>query len=64
MESVEEMCDDIALIDQSNKILEGKLDDIKRAFRTNTFQVGLATTNPNEVEAKLKQVVCSFSRRF
>ena len=56
MESVEEMCDYIALIDQSNKILEGKLDDIKRAFRTNTFQVGLATSNPKEVEAKLKQL--------
>ena len=56
MESVEEMCDYIALIDQSNKILEGKLEDIKRAFRTNTFQVGLATSNPKEVEAKLKQL--------
>ena len=32
MESVEEMCDEIALIDRSNKILDGKLDDIKREF--------------------------------
>jgi ABC-2 type transport system ATP-binding protein len=55
MESVEEMCDEIALIDKSNKILEGKLDDIKRAFRTHTFQVGLNTTNPKEVAATLKQ---------
>ena len=56
MESVEEMCDYIALIYQSNKILEGKLDDIKRAFRTNTFQVGVATSNPKEVEARLRQL--------
>jgi len=55
MESVEEMCDYIALIDQSNKILEGKLDDIKRAFRSNTFQVGVETANPKEVAAKLKE---------
>ena len=32
MESVEEMCDEIALIDKSNKILDGKLDDIKQNF--------------------------------
>ncbi|MEX6626231.1 ABC transporter ATP-binding protein [Tenacibaculum salmonis] len=55
MESVEEMCDEIALIHKSNKILDGKLDDIKRQFRTNTFQIGLNTTNPNEVQSKLKE---------
>ncbi|WNW01721.1 ABC transporter ATP-binding protein [Tenacibaculum sp. HL-MS23] len=55
MESVEEMCDYIALIDKSNKILDGKLDDIKKEFRTNTFQVGVNTANPEEVEAKLKE---------
>ncbi|ALU75488.1 ATP-binding cassette domain-containing protein [Tenacibaculum finnmarkense genomovar finnmarkense] len=55
MESVEEMCDEIALIHKSNKILDGKLHDIKRQFRTNTFQVGVNTANPSEVEAKLKE---------
>ncbi|UAM96703.1 ATP-binding cassette domain-containing protein [Polaribacter litorisediminis] len=55
MESVEEMCDEIALIDKSNKILDGKLNEIKRQFRTNTFQVGLHTENPAEVEASLRQ---------
>jgi ABC-2 type transport system ATP-binding protein len=55
MESVEEMCDEIALIDKSNKILDGKLNEIKRQYRTNTFQVGLHTANPQEVEASLKQ---------
>ncbi|KGL64268.1 ABC transporter ATP-binding protein [Polaribacter sp. Hel1_85] len=55
MESVEEMCDEIALIDKSNKILDGKLDDIKRQFRTHTFQVGLETENPKEVEEKLRK---------
>lgn len=55
MESVEEMCDEIALIDKSNKILDGTLDDIKRQFKTNTFQVSLDTQNPTEVVAKLKE---------
>ncbi|MGK0457628.1 MAG: ABC-2 type transport system ATP-binding protein [Polaribacter sp.] len=55
MESVEEMCDEIALIDKSNKILDGKLADIKRAFRTHTFQVGLKTANAEEVENTLKE---------
>lgn len=54
MESVEEMCDEIALINKSNKILDGKLIDIKREFRTHTFQVGLHTNNPKEVEEQLK----------
>jgi ABC-2 type transport system ATP-binding protein len=55
MESVEEMCDYIALIDESNKIIDGKLDDIKRQFRTNTFQVGVKTKNLREIENALKE---------
>ena len=55
MESVEEMCDEIALIDKSNKIVDGKLDDIKRQYRSNTFQIGLKTTNSTEIENLLKQ---------
>ena len=43
MESVEELCDDIALIHKSNKLLEGKLIDIKKQFRTNTFEIGILT---------------------
>lgn len=41
MESVEELCDHIALIHQSNKLIEGKLDDVKRQFKTNSFEVGI-----------------------
>jgi ABC-2 type transport system ATP-binding protein len=46
MESVEEMCEHIALIDKSNKILDGKLNDIKQTFKTNEFEVGLNCENP------------------
>lgn len=45
MESVEEMCDHIALIHKSNKLIEGRLDDVKRQYRTNSFEVGILTSN-------------------
>ncbi|RZJ29271.1 MAG: ABC transporter ATP-binding protein [Flavobacterium sp.] len=45
MESVEELCDDIALIHKSNKLIEGKLNDVKRQYRSNTFEVGVLTSN-------------------
>ena len=45
MESVEELCDHIALIHQSNKLLEGRLNDVKKQFRTNSFEVGILTDN-------------------
>jgi len=45
MESVEELCDHIALIDKSNKILDGKLNDIKQTFKTNQFEVGFSCDN-------------------
>jgi ABC-2 type transport system ATP-binding protein len=64
MESVEEMCDEIALINKSNKILDGKLEDIKRKFRTHTFQVGLNTDNPIEVEAELRNSFDVFPSDF
>lgn len=41
MESVEELCEYIALLHKSEKILDGKLSDIKKAYRNNVFKVGL-----------------------
>lgn len=45
MESVEEMCDYIALIHKSNKLIEGKLTDVKKQFRTNNYEVGILSDN-------------------
>jgi ABC-2 type transport system ATP-binding protein len=45
MESVEELCDHIALIHKSNKLIEGRLDDVKRQFKTNSFEVGIVSDN-------------------
>ena len=58
MESVEEMCDYIALINKSNKILDGKLKDIKQQFKTNQFEVGLLSDNK---ELLLNQINEKFS---
>lgn len=55
MESVEQMCDHIALIHQSNKILDGKLIDIKKSYRSNTFEVGLITENKTQVISQLEE---------
>ena len=55
MESVEEMCDYIALIHKSNKLIEGKLDDVKRQHRTNIYQVGILTNNIEGLMVSLTQ---------
>jgi ABC-2 type transport system ATP-binding protein len=39
METVEELCDSIALINKSKKILDGKVRDIQNQFRNNTFEM-------------------------
>lgn len=38
MASVEEVCDHIALIDKSEKILEGKVTEIKERFKQNSYE--------------------------
>ncbi len=55
MESVEELCDDIALINKSNKLIEGKLIDIKRQYKTNTFEVGLESENQLALKENLAE---------
>jgi ABC-2 type transport system ATP-binding protein len=39
MSSVEELCDDIALINRSKKILEGSVKEIRKEYRTNTYRI-------------------------
>jgi len=39
MGSVEELCDHIALINQSEKILEGKVSEIKNTFKSNSYEI-------------------------
>ena len=39
MGSVEEICDDIALINNSKKILGGSMKEVKKQFRTHKYQI-------------------------
>lgn len=46
MESVEEMCDHVALINQSNKVLDGTIEEVRYQFKTGKFSIQL-----NEIPA-------------
>jgi ABC-2 type transport system ATP-binding protein len=39
MESVEELCDSIALINKSQKILDGRVKDIRNSYKNNTYLI-------------------------
>lgn len=54
MESVEELCDDIALIHKSEKLLDGSLTDIKKQYRTNTFDLGINAQNSEQFKSFLR----------
>lgn len=62
MASVEELCDHIALINNSKMILSGEIHDIKNRFKSNVFEVGyhgrkdllLDTAHYQVVESKQK----------
>ena len=41
MESVEEICDDIVLINKSKKVLEGHLSEIKQNFKNHQFEIAV-----------------------
>ena len=54
MESVEELCEHITLINKSNKILDGNLDEIKKEFKSNTFEVAVSAPDARSLENTLK----------
>ena len=56
MESVEELCEDIALINKSNKILDGNLYDIKTKFKSNIYEVGVKSSNPDSLNKELESI--------
>ncbi|MDX1602681.1 MAG: ATP-binding cassette domain-containing protein [Salinimicrobium sediminis] len=54
MESVEEMCDYMALIHRGNKLLDGQVNDIKRRYKSNTFEVGLVSSDAEALRKELE----------
>ena len=57
MEQVEEICDDIVLIDQGKKILEGKVKEIKEKYKENKFKVGFEGGLPSDVSRDTFDVI-------
>ena len=53
MESVEELCESVALINKSRKILDGKVFEVREKFKQNLFSVVLSDVNSENLE-KLK----------
>lgn len=64
MESVEEMCDHIALLNRSEKILDGKLSDIKKAYRNNTYEAGLLHDQPEQLRKQLQSILPETATRI
>jgi len=56
MGSVEELCDNIALIDNGKKLIEGEVHKIRQDYRSNVFEVGY--------EGDLEEIRKSMNRHF
>jgi ABC-2 type transport system ATP-binding protein len=64
MESVELLCDQVAMINRSRKILDGTIREVKSSFRPELFQVALSGVQnelPREWEAKEVDGIFEFS---
>ena len=64
MESVEELCEHIALIHKSEKILDGKLSDIKKAYRKNRFTVDLKTNQDLDTAKILEKDIAIIDNEY
>ena len=53
MGSVEEVCDHIALINQSKKILDGEINSIRQQYKSDVFEI--ETTAPHDVTAEFNR---------
>ncbi len=51
MESVEELCDSVALIHNSKKVLDGKIFEVREQFKKNIFSVTLSDVQKEKLEA-------------
>lgn len=63
MESVEELCDHIALIDNSRKILDGSVKAIKQEYKTHTFELSYlnATKDIDSILGKDFEIISASS---
>ncbi|PHI20687.1 ABC transporter ATP-binding protein [Lewinellaceae bacterium SD302] len=62
MEQVEELCEYIVLINQGENVLEGRLSDIRRQFRTNEFLVTVEGEPPSALLEKYAATLLAKNR--
>lgn len=55
MESVEEMCDSVALVHQSKKILDGPVFEVREQFKKNIFSVTLSDVHTENWDNFIRQ---------
>lgn len=64
MESVEEMCDYVALINNSKKIIDGRVFDVREKFKKNIFGITLSEVNDEQLSGfRNKYEIFNFSNQ-
>lgn len=64
MESVEEMCDHVALINQSNKVLDGTIEEVRNQFKTGKFSIQLDEVASDTLQNLANEFEISDMRNF
>ncbi|MFV0162578.1 ATP-binding cassette domain-containing protein [Empedobacter falsenii] len=64
MESVEEMCDHVALINQSNKVLDGTIEEVRNQFKTGKFSIQLDEVASDALQNLANEFEISDMRNF
>jgi ABC-2 type transport system ATP-binding protein len=57
MESVEELCDYITLINKANVVLQGKLNEVRQTYRNRTYAVSIICSDPDLAIERLNSKV-------
>jgi ABC-2 type transport system ATP-binding protein len=61
MESVEELCDDIMMINDAKKVVDGNVFDVKKQFKDDSWKVGLTEAMSSEEITKMNAEVVGFN---
>ncbi|MGV0828016.1 ABC transporter ATP-binding protein [Empedobacter brevis] len=64
MESVEEMCDHVALINQANKVLDGTIEEVRNQFKTGKFSIQLDEIPADNLQILTNEFEISDIRNF
>ncbi|MGI9527303.1 MAG: ABC transporter ATP-binding protein [Weeksellaceae bacterium] len=55
MESVEEMCDYVALVNKGHKVLDGKIQEVRNRFKDGKYKVDMVLNNSDKLEYLIEQ---------